>query len=286
MANVLKGAPVAAALVEDTGKRVAALADEGIQPRLAILRVGERPDDLAYERGAVKRCDAVGIQVEHVVLDAACTQEDLMAAIDRINADASVHGCLMMRPLPKQLDERAACNALDPAKDVDCLTPGSLYGVFAGTAVGFPPCTAQACLELLDFYGIDPAGKRVTVVGRSLVIGRPVSMMLQARDATVTMCHSRTPDTAAECRRADIVVVAAGHARMVGKDFVAPGQTVVDVGINWDERAGKLVGDVAFDEVEPVVAAITPVPGGLGSITTAVLVKHVAMAAERQAGRV
>jgi methylenetetrahydrofolate dehydrogenase (NADP+)/methenyltetrahydrofolate cyclohydrolase len=167
---------------------------------------------------------------------------------------------------------------------VDCITQGSLYGVFAGQPVGFPPCTAEAVVELLDYYQVPLEGAKVTVVGRSLVIGKPVSMMLQARNATVTMCHTRTRDLAAACRNADIVVAAAGHIGTVGAACASPQQVVVDVGINWDEKAGKLVGDVDFDSVEPVVRAITPVPGGVGSVTTAVLAKHVVEAAQRTVG--
>lgn len=207
-----------------------------------------------------------------------------MAVIDEVNRDDAIHGCLMFRPLPKTLDEAAACAALDPAKDVDCITEGSLFGVFANRKVGFPPCTAEACIQLLDYYGYELSGARVTVVGRSLVIGKPVSMMLQARNATVTMCHTRTRDLAAECRKAEVLVVAAGHIGTVRADAVSEGQTVIDVGINWDEQAGKLCGDVAFDEAEPIVGAITPVPGGVGSVTTAVLAKHVVEAAERSLG--
>lgn len=284
MARELRGKAVADALTEQLIPRANALAEAGARPKLAILRVGERDDDLAYERGALKRCAAVGVEVEQVVLPADCSQDELMDAIERINADASVHGCLMFRPLPKTLDEEAACAALDPAKDVDGITEGSLYGVFANRPVGFAPCTAEAVIELLDHYGCELTGARVTVVGRSLVIGKPVSMMLQARNATVTMCHTRTRDLAAECAKAEVLVVAAGHIGTVGADAAAPGQTVIDVGINWDESAGKLAGDVAYDEVEPIVDAITPVPGGVGSVTTAVLCKHVVEAAERTVG--
>ena len=204
-----------------------------------------------------------------------------MDVIARVNGDPSIHGCLMFRPLPRTLDQDAACAALDPAKDVDCITAGSLYGVFANQPTGFPPCTAEAVVALLDHYGYELSGARVTVVGRSLVIGKPVSMMLQARNATVTMCHTRTSDLAGECSRAQILVAAAGHARTVGADCAAPGQVVVDVGINWDESAGRLVGDVDFEGVEPIVSAITPVPGGVGSVTTAILARHVIEAAER-----
>ncbi len=282
MAKLLLGLPVADALTEALSQRVEELARRGVTPTLAIVRVGERDDDLSYERGALKRCAKVGIAVRQFVLPADCSQEELMAVIDEVNTDAAINGCLMFRPLPKTLDEAAACAALDPAKDVDCITEGSLYGVFANRPIGFAPCTAEACIEVLDHYGYDLTGARVTVVGRSLVIGKPVSMMLQARNATVTMCHTRTRDLAAECRDAEILVVAAGHIGTVGADAVAPGQVVIDVGINWDEAAGKLCGDVAFDEVEPRVAAITPVPRGVGSVTTAVLAKHVIVAAERQ----
>lgn len=281
MAEVLKGKPVADDIVSGLAPRVEALRAAGVEPALAIVRVGERDDDLSYERSAVKRCAAAGIAVRKLVLPADCAQSELMDAIERVNADADIHGCLMFRPLPDHLDEAAACSALDPAKDVDGITAGSLFGVFANRAVGFPPCTAEACVRLLGHYGYELEGARATVVGRSLVIGKPVSMMLQAANATVTMCHTRTRDVPATCREADILVVAAGHVGTVGADAVRAGQVVVDVGINWDETAGKLCGDVAYEEVEPVVAAITPVPGGVGAVTTAVLAEHVVEAAER-----
>lgn len=284
MATLLRGAPVAKAISEELSVRVTALVERGVTPTLAIVRVGERDDDLSYERGATKRCDAIGISVRRFVLPADCSQDDLLAVIAEVNADTSIHGCLMFRPLPKTLDEVAACAALDPAKDVDCITDGSLLGVFANRAVGFPPCTAEACIALLDHYGYELAGADVTVVGRSLVIGRPVSMMLQARNATVTMCHTRTRDLAAACRAAEVLVVATGHIGTVGTDAARAGQTIIDVGINWDEAAGRLCGDVSFDEVEPLVGAITPVPGGVGSVTTAVLARHVVEAAERAVG--
>ena len=202
-----------------------------------------------------------------------------------VNEDDAIHGCLMFRPLPEHLDEAAACAALRPAKDVDGITQGSLYGVFANRPVGFPPCTADACMQVLAHYGYDLVGADVTVLGRSLVIGKPVSMMLQAANATVTMCHTRTRGLAAKCAAANILVVAVGRAGTIGAGDVREGQVVVDVGINWDEEAGKLVGDVDFEAIEPVVAAVTPVPGGVGSVTTAVLAKHVVEAAERFASQ-
>ena len=281
MAELLKGAPVAAAITEGLIPRVEALIARGVTPTLAIVRVGERDDDLSYERGAEKRCAKVGVEVRKFVLPSDCSQHELMDVIAQVNGDPSIHGCLMFRPLPRTLDQDAACAALDPRKDVDCITAGSLYGVFANRPTGFPPCTAEAVVALLDHYGYELSGARVTVVGRSLVIGKPVSMMLQARNATVTMCHTRTSDLAGECSRAQILVAAAGHAGTVGADCVAPGQVVVDVGINWDESADRLVGDVDFEDVEPIVRAITPVPGGVGSVTTAILARHVIEAAER-----
>ena len=285
MAVLLKGKPVADALCEQLKERVAGLLASGVTPTLAIVRVGAREDDLAYERGAQKRCELLGLGLRKFLLPDDCSQEALIEAIETVNDDTSIHGCLLMRPLPGHLDEDAACRSLSPAKDVDGITEGSLYGVFAGQRMGFPPCTADACLKTLAHYGYELSGARVAVVGRSLVIGRPVSLMLQSADATVTMCHSRTRDLAAACREADILVVATGHIGTVGREAVRKGQIVIDVGINWDDAAQRLCGDVAFDEVEPVVDAITPVPGGIGSVTTAVLAAHVIEAAERTLGR-
>lgn len=283
MASLLRGAPVAQELTEELVHRVATLSQHGVTPTLAIVRVGERPDDLSYERAALKRAEKVGVKVRRVVLPATCSQTDVIAAVEDINVDDGVHGCLIFRPLPASIDEDAVAAALDPAKDVDGMTAGSLFGIFAGRKVGYAPCTAEAAIELLERSHIKLAGANVCVIGRSLVIGKPVSFMLQARNATVTMCHTRTRDLAAHCREADIIVVAAGKPGLLGASCVREGQTVVDVGINWDEAAGKLVGDVAFDEVEPVVANITPVPGGIGSVTTSILMKHVVEAAERAA---
>lgn len=283
MAQLLKGLVVANTLTQVLAEQAAALKEKNITPTLAILRVGERGDDIAYETGAMKRCAKVGIAVRQFLLKADCTREELLDIIRQINEDASIHGCLMFRPLPDQDMEEAACALLAPEKDVDGMTSQSLAAVFTGEGAGYPPCTAQACMELLDYYGIDLQGKTVAVIGRSLVIGKPVSMMLQARNATVTMCHTKTVNLAQTCQNADILIVAAGRAGVVDSSFTAPGQIVVDVGINVNAE-GKLCGDVQFDEVEPVAAAITPVPGGVGSITTAVLAKHVIEAAERTAG--
>ena len=280
MAELWKGAPVAAALTERLIPRAKALVEKGVTPTLAIVRVGERPEDLSYERGALKRCEKVGIAVRQYLLTSEATQTDLMEVIEDINGDDSIHGCLMFRPLPKHMDEAAACAALSPAKDVDGITAGSLAAVFSGSGAGYPPCTAQACLEILDHYGYELKGRRAVVVGRSLVIGKPVSMLLLGRHATVTICHTRTADLAAECRRAEVLVAAAGKAGAVSAQCLAPGQVVLDVGINVDED-GNLVGDVDFAAAEATVDAITPVPGGVGAVTTSVLARHVIEAAEK-----
>lgn len=280
MAELWKGAPAAAALMEDLTGRIERLSGTGVTPTLAIVRVGERPDDRAYETGAVKRCEKAGVAVKRFPLPAGCSALELRAVLEHINAVSEIHGCLMLRPLPDPAMEEMACALLDPKKDVDCMTPAALAGVFAGKGWGYPPCTAQACLELLKYYKTALTGKRAVVVGRSLVIGKPVSMLLQAENATVTMCHTRTVDLPAVCRGAEVLIAAAGRANLLGAAHVSPGQVVLDVGINVD-KDGKLCGDVKFDEAEPVVSAITPVPGGVGAVTTAVLVKHVVEAAER-----
>lgn len=284
MAKTLTGKEVIAALRDDLLVRIERLAALGVTPTLAIVRVGERPDDLSYERTALKRAEGLGVAVRTFVLPADATQARLEAVIDEVNADAGIHGCLLFRPLPSGIDERAVCDRLAPEKDIDGISSASLAGVFADTGEGFPPATAQACLEMLDFYDLPVAGKRVVVLGRSLVIGRPVAMMLLARHATVTLAHSRTADAAAHTREADIVVCATGRAKAYGPDFFSPGQVVLDVGINFAD--GKLCGDVDFEAVEPLLGgtgAITPVPGGIGGVTTSVTLAHVVQAAERAA---
>ncbi len=280
MAEIWKGAPVSAALTEELARRTEALKGRGVVPCLAILRVGERADDLAYERGALKRCEKVGIKARQFILPADVKQDVLMETIAEINADESIHGSLMFHPLPKTLDEKAACAALDPRKDIDGITVGSLARIYAGSGEGYAPCTAQSCMELLNHYGVDVTGKRVAVIGRSLVIGRPVAMLLMAANGTVTLCHTKTRNMPEIVREADIVVVAAGKAEAIGREYFRAGQVVLDVGINWSEARQKLVGDVDFENVVSIVDAITPVPSGVGAVTTAVLCKHVVEAAE------
>ena len=280
MAEHWKGAPVAQALTERLIVKANQLKVQGIVPTLAIVRVGERPEDLSYERGALKRCEKVGIRVRQFTLPEESSHGDLLAVIEQINADREIHGCLLFRPLPPQIDEAAICAALDPAKDVDGITAGSLASVFTGGGAGYPPCTAQACMEILNYYGCDLTGKRAVVVGRSLVVGKPLAMLLLGQNATVTLCHTRTADLAAECRRAEVLIAAAGRASMIGRDHLSPGQLVLDVGINVDEE-GNLVGDVDFAAADAIVGAVTPVPGGVGAVTTSVLAAHVLQAAEQ-----
>ena len=280
MATILKGAPVVAAMNEANTARCAALAAKGITPTLAVVRVGEREDDLSYERGVMTRCGKVDVAVRQFLLAADATQDALLEVIQKINADKSIHGCLLFRPLPRQFDDRTIRAALAPEKDIDGITDGSLAGVFTNTALGYPPCTAQACLEILKYYDIPLSGKRAVVVGRSLVVGKPAAMMLDRENATVTICNSRTQNLPALCKEADVVVVAMGKRGFIGADCLREGQTVVDVGIHVGDD-GKLCGDVRFAEAEPVVDAITPVPGGVGTVTTSVLVGHVVEAAEK-----
>ena len=281
MARQLLGKEVTAALNEKIKSRAAALKEKRVEPTLGIIRVGEREDDLSYERGAVKRCETLGVACKKILLPADVTQEVLMDAVRQVNEDDSIHGVLIFRPLPRHLDEEAVIRALDPAKDVDGITDGSMVGVFAGREQGFPPCTPQACMEILDHYQIDCTGKKAVVVGRSLVVGKPAAMMLLKKNATVTVCHTRTKDMPSVVKEADIVIVAAGRAGVVDDRYVSPGQIIIDVGINVNDQ-GRLCGDVAYDKVEPIVDAITPVPGGVGSVTTSVLVGHVVEAAARK----
>ena len=277
--QILKGAPVAAAMNETMKADTAALKEKGIVPTLAVLRVGARADDLSYERGAMKRAAAVGIEVRNVVLPEDVDGDTFFRTLEELNEDPSVHGILMFRPLPKHLDGEKARQMLVPSKDVDGCTDGSLAGVFTNTSLGFAPCTAQAAMEILHYYGIPVSGLRAAVIGRSLVIGRPVAMMLMHENATVTVCHTRTKDVPAVTREADLVIAASGQMESVGREYLREGQIVIDVGIGWNEEKQKLCGDVRYEEAEGLVSALTPVPGGVRSVTTAVLCRHVVDAA-------
>ncbi|MBR2728540.1 MAG: bifunctional 5,10-methylenetetrahydrofolate dehydrogenase/5,10-methenyltetrahydrofolate cyclohydrolase [Lachnospiraceae bacterium] len=281
MAKIFKGKEVADALTEKLNTQVEALRAAGVIPTLCIFRVGERPDDLAYERGATKRAQLAGVEVRNVILPSDVDQETFDRKLKEVNEDPAIHGILLFRPLPGHLDNERARQMLNPAKDVDGCTDLSLAGVFTNTKTGFPPCTAQAAMEILHHFGVGISGKKAAVIGRSLVIGRPVAMMLMHENATVVNCHTRTIDVPSITREADILIAASGQLHSVTREYTNPDQVVIDVGINWDEEKGGISGDVAFDDVEPYVRAITPVPGGVGSVTSTVLVSHVVEAAKK-----
>ena len=282
MAEILKGKPVADHLDEISLAKSEALREKGIIPLLAVLRVGARDDDISYERGASKKCRKTGVEVRSVVLPEDVEQEEFYRTLDELNNDPKVHGILMFRPLPKHLDNEKARLSINPEKDVDGCGNRSLTGVFINKKMGFAPCTAEAAMQILDYYGIELSGKKVVVIGRSLVVGKPLAMLLLNRNATVTVCHSRSINIPAITRDADIIISCTGQMESVNAEYVREGQTVIDVGITYNEKKQKLCGDVLFEEVEPIVAAITPVPGGVGSVTTSVLVSHVVEAALRQ----
>ena len=280
MAKLLLGKEVNAKLNARIIEQCEALKAQGVNPTLAIVRCGERPDDLSYERGATKRAETLGVAVEKFLLPEDVTKEALLKTIDEINANDKIHGVLMFRPLPKHLkaDQDEICNRLDPAKDVDGMTDGSNAGVFMGKKLGFAPCTPAACMEILDHYGIDLTGKKAVVIGRSLVVGKPAAMMLMGKNATVTVCHSRTRDLAHICAEADILVAAAGRAGLITGDMVKEGAVVVDVAMNRNE-AGKLCGDVDYAAAAERASYITPVPGGVGPMTRAMLMENTLYAA-------
>ena len=283
MAERLRGKPVADAMKEDLIKRVEALKAKGITPKIGIIRVGANPDDLFYEGGIKKTSEGVGLSYEIFEHPEDIGQEQLEKAVSAVGADSSIHGILMFAPLPKHLDEKKIRQLIPVEKDVDCMTLGSAGKVFADDVTGFPPCTPTACMEMLKFYDIPLKGKKVTVVGRSMIVGKPVAMLLMREHATITICHSRTENLDQVCAEADILVAAIGRAKMIGAGYVKPGQIVIDVGINADpDNPGKYCGDVDFAAVEPVVEKISPVPGGVGSVTTIVLCKHTVMACEMQ----
>lgn len=269
----LRGAPVARAIMDKTAGEITRLAQAGIVPKLAVFRVGSREDDIAYERSIIKRFSAAGAAVEVMALSEDATQEELEAAVRRAADDESVHGILVFSPLPKKFNAGRIRMLIPAEKDVDGMTDASLAGVFRGDKNAFAPCTAQAVVEILRYYGMENlAGKRVTVVGRSTVVGKPLAMLLLGMNATVTVCHTKTADTAAECRRADVVIACAGQARMVTDEYMSAGQTIIDVGINAD--GDGICGDVDYAAAQSIVAAATPVPGGVGAVTTAVLLSH------------
>jgi len=281
MAVLMKGLDVANSMKVKIMSDVERLKKDGIDPCLAIIRLGARPDDLAYERGAIKRCESLGISCKVIELPENISQDDLIKRMQETNNDSSVHGILLFRPLPAHINEKVIKHVISPDKDIDCLNPVNVAKVFEGDETGFAPCTPAAVMEMLEHNNIDVTGKRVVVIGRSLVVGKPLSMLLLKKNATVTICHTKTKNIEEICRSAEILIAAAGKAKMVTDKYVSPGQIIIDVGINLDNE-GNLCGDVDFASVEKIAGYITPVPGGVGTVTTSVLAKHVVKAAEVQ----
>lgn len=275
----LKGAEVSAKIKEQVQETLNNL--NGYVPKLAIVRVGENPDDMSYERGAMKKMAAFGLLVESHVFPADVSDEVFKQEFQTINQDDGVDGILLLRPLPKQICESDIEKMINPEKDLDGISPTNIAKVFAGDTSGFAPCTAEAVVEVLKAYEIPITGKKVTIVGRSMVVGKPLSMLMLKENATVTICHTKTVDLPGTCRQADILVAAAGRAKMLNGDYVGQDAVVIDVGINVDEN-GKLCGDVDFESIEEMASMATPVPGGVGAVTTAVLAKHLVQAGERK----
>lgn len=275
--EILKGLPVANAINDQIIEEMKTW--EGAIPHLAIVRVGERPDDISYERGATKKMDKVGFRCTVYTFPEDIDNDSFQAEFDKINNDSDIDGILLLRPLPKHLDEKLIENKISQVKDLDGISPLNLAKVFAGDDTGYAPCTAEAVIEMLDFSGVDLKGKRATVIGRSLVIGKPVAMMLMKKNATVTICHTKTVDMPGTCKNAEVLIAAAGVAKMVDKSYVADNAVVIDVGINVDAE-GNLCGDCDFDSVSEVASVCSPVPGGVGSVTTSVLAKHLLKAAK------
>ena len=278
MAKLLLGKEVNASINEEIKAKVEKLKAQDITPTLGIIRIGEREDDIAYEKSAAKRCETLGVAYEKFLLPADVKEEEVLKTISQVNKNDKIHGVLLFRPLPKHLNEDRIVNALAVEKDVDGITDLSMAGVFMGKDMGYAPCTPSACMKVLEHYGIDCTGKKVVVIGRSQVVGKPAAMMLLKKNATVTICHTRTKDLAGTCRNAEILVAAAGRAKMLNGDYVGQDAVVIDVGINVDEN-GKLCGDVDYDTIQDKAQAATPVPGGVGAVTTAVLAKHLVRAA-------
>ena len=282
MGEIIKGKPVGDALSEILKGECEALVKEGIQPKLAILRVGAKPNDLSYERGALKKCDTIGIVAEVTELSEDTTQEQYIEALEKLNKDSSVHGILTFRPLPKGIDEEVIKNVISPEKDVDCFSPMNTAKLMEGDKTGFPPCTTTAVVEILKHYNVPLKGANVVVLGRSMVVGKPVSMLLLGENATVTICHSKTQDLAKVCSQADVLVAGVGRARMVTSDYIKEGAVVIDVGINAKPEGGGICGDVDTDDVVEKASMVTPVPAGVGSVTTSILAKHVIKACKQQ----
>jgi methylenetetrahydrofolate dehydrogenase (NADP+) / methenyltetrahydrofolate cyclohydrolase len=281
MATILKGLDVVSKMKERMQHEVSVLKENGIEPCLAIVRIGSRPDDLSYEKGAVKRCEGIGIKCKVFEFDENISHQEFVENFKKINDDTLNHGILLFRPMPKHIDENEIKQIMSPSKDIDCLTSQNIAKVFEGDVEGFAPCTPEAVMEIFENNGIELSGKNVVVAGRSMVVGKPLSMMLLKKNATITVCHTKTQNMKDICKKADILIAAVGKAKIINADYVSEGAIVIDVGINVDE-AGNLCGDVDFESVSQVASYITPVPGGVGTVTTSVLVNHVIKAAKKQ----
>ncbi len=280
MAEILSGAAVAQKLDDELKGKIEKLKNSGTEPTLCVVRLGQKPEDLSYERGLLKKAEKLGIEVNKKLYDENITQEELASELRKIDADNNNHGILIFRPLPSHIDEKKVLELISPQKDADGVTDASMLGIYADTGVGNPPCTAEACMEILKHYDIRLQGKKTVVLGRSLVVGKPLALMLLKENATVTICHSKSENLSKICKEADILIAAVGKAKLLDKEYVSEGQIVIDVGINMGED-GKLCGDVNFEEVESVVSKISPVPGGVGTVTATVLMSHVVAMAER-----
>lgn len=279
--QIIKGKPVADQISETLIKEVNELVKEGINPKLAILRVGAKGNDLAYERGALKRCQTIGIETEVIELSEDITQEEYEKALRNLNENKDIHGILCFRPLPKQLNEEEIKYVISPEKDVDCFSPINSAKIMEGDTSGFPPCTPTAVVEILKHYNVELQGANVAVLGRSMVVGKPTAMLLLNENATVTICHSRTKNLEKVTSEADILIAAVGRAKMIKENFIKKGAVVIDVGINVDED-GNLCGDVDTSAVFDKASMITPVPAGVGSVTSSILAKHVVKACKAQ----
>ena len=279
MANLLKGVPVGKAISDSLKERIDKLLSKGIIPTVAVIRLGENPDDIFYESSVIKKFEKNNLCCKTFDLPKETSEEELAKLITEINQDTKINGVLMMRPLPKHINENRICNTLSSLKDADGITEKSMADLYAGKKNVFAPCTAQACIELLKYNNIDLQGKNIVVLGRSLVIGKPVAMLLLSENATVTVCHSKTKNIKEICKNADIIICAIGKAKYLTSEFVSKGQTVIDVGINYDAN-GNLCGDVDFDSVSEIVENISPVPAGVGSVTTSILMKHIVESSE------
>lgn len=278
--TILDCREAAKSIKAEMAHKVQALVEKGSRPKLGIIRVGARPEDISYEKGIMKNCEYLGIDCEVMALPEDISSESFMEKLEEANRDESIHGILVFRPLPAHIDEDKARHMISPAKDIDCMNPYNLAKVFEGDSSGFEPCTPAAVMEIIKYFGINLKGENAAVIGRSMVVGKPLSMMLLKENATVTICHSRTKDIKSIVSRADIVIAALGKARAIGADYIKPGATVIDVGVNGAPEGG-ICGDVDFEKVKDIAGKITPVPGGVGAVTTLVLLKHVVEAAMR-----